>query len=609
MRKKLPIILLTFLLVVAVVFGITQAALGADSTDVPAAYVISNGTDCYYIGLNDLVTSYLAYRVNPNADNARLAKFYFDTTAGNVMSGFRAYVSGVTTKFVSFGEVVNKYVATRNVDATYIWFNSLNATPAFSAITKVYVLNASGAIAGRYYVNTNGYIIRRSTYTLDATAPSQASANVPVVFTVAVTSDDLGCDSLTGSISYEVTGGNYTLEVQNGGAWETRTDGTILAAQTITPDWSTLLNVRFTAHNSGTYHLKFKLKTAEGEVLAEKTQTVAVTGAMVLSASAPTCRVGVPAQFGLTTVANGDAGKLAQAHFTIPAGATLEYLEASTGQWLALPAVYGPATGFAVADGTLMLRGTFTHAGENIITVRYVEVGTGRELASTKIKAIVEQPMAISAVFPAFYANEPATFTLTSVANDDEGKAARIHFTLPSDVTLEYQEEGTGNWIPVTNPYGPASGFAVANAAYTFRATVTGIGMKEIGIQFVEVGTDVVLASETWIATSQYRVEPTITIPGFNRIAIGANAADAVLNLENPSSNTCWFVVHLMLADGTVLYTSQPLAPGEEIGAVTLSQTLSAGTYDAIVRYEAFDDPVDLNALNSADVVVALIVS
>ena len=379
-------------------------------------------------------------------------------------------------------------------------------------------------------------------------------------------------------------------------------------ATSITPDWTTSVNVRFTPQNSGTYDLTFKLKTTGDEVLAEKTESVTVTGAMQISASVPTFRVDTTAQFTLSTVANGDAGPNGTGAFHDPNGNNARV----SGKRLRRLACRFPLSmarqrALAVADATMSLRATFSEAGTKTITVQYIEVSTATVLASKDIEVTVEQPMAVSAMLPTFYAGEPATFTLTTVAHDDAGKLARAYFTVPSDVTLEYQEEGTGTWLPITDAYGPVTGFAIADATYTFRATCAGIGMKPITVQFIEVGTGIVLADESFIATVEYRVQPSIVVPGLDHLTISANTTDVNLGLENPSDNACLFVISLELDDGTVLYTSGLLAPGDEVGDVTLSQALSPGTYEAVIRYEAYDAD-DLSPLNSAEVTISLVV-
>ena len=171
MKKKYWLIILSFLLAVAIIVGGVRVVFGSGSTDLPVAYVISDGESYYFIDYNALIDSYVEYYFDHDSPDAALARFYYETLGSNVTDHFIAYVSGVTTQFVSYDAFIDQYVDTMDVNATYMWFNNGDATPAFSSITKVWVLDANCAITGRYYVNTNGYIIRRSTYELDTTAP------------------------------------------------------------------------------------------------------------------------------------------------------------------------------------------------------------------------------------------------------------------------------------------------------------------------------------------------------------------------------------------------------------------------------------------------------
>lgn len=603
MKKRKFIRILTILLVVAMVACAARVVLGAPSTDIPVAYVISDGTDCYYIDFDELVASYMEYVDDTSAPGAKLAKFYFDKLEEDIMTSFKSYVSGVTTKFVSFGEVINKYIETEDVDATYIWFNSLDATPAFSVITKVWVLDANAEVAGRYYVDTDGYIIRYSDYTMDTDLPANANIGSAAEFSLTVEGNDIGIESFTGILSYEITGGGYTLEYNNGSTWEELTGGTIFS-EMVTPDWNMTKNLRFTANESGTYSVTFKLSTGGGVVMAEKTQNVEIASNLQLDADVPTFRLGETAEFTLTTTANSDAGKLARAYFTLPSGAMLEYKDSSD-NWVVLTDVYGPEEGFVVTDETIQFRVTFTEAGTKTIGVQFKEVGTDVVLASSDITAVVEQPMTIRTELSEFYVGEPTEFTLTTTANDDAGKMVNAHFTIPAGATLEYQEEGTGTWVPLTDVLGGSSGFEMSDATHTFRATFTDEGTKVIGVRFVEVGTGVELVEQDIIAAVAIRVIPMTSFPGLKYIMIDADTVNVTVDLNNPVENVCNMKISLVLEGEEVLYTSSLLSPGEAISNIMLTRPLGSGQYAAIIRYEAFDSATSAK-LNSADVRITL---
>ena len=275
MRMKLRTKIRLGILIVALSFGAVQIALGLGATNAPGAYVVYDGTDYFLIELEELIPSYLAYRNSPESEAAKLAKFYFDMIADNPAGAIAAYISDVTEKFVRYSDIIGKYLETRETDATYIWFNSLAATPAFSEITKVNRLGADCVVSGRVYVDIEGYIIPRSVYTLGTTAPADVDLNQTVEFTLTVTGNDTGADGFNGLLLYEVTGGAYTLEYNDSGAWVTLTGGTMSppGGFAVTPDWNHTAALRFTAHGAGTYGLTFRLQTEEDEVVSEITHS------------------------------------------------------------------------------------------------------------------------------------------------------------------------------------------------------------------------------------------------------------------------------------------------------------------------------------------------
>lgn len=97
-----------------------------------------------------------------------------------------------------------------------------------------------------------------------------------------------------------------------------------------------------------------------------------------------------------------------------------------------------------------------------------------------------------------------------------------------------------------------------------------------------------------------------IAIPGYKSITVAANQADVKVNFNNPKTNPCYFVISLVLDDGTVLYQSKMVEPGKGIYDITLSQALSPGEYGAAVKYETYS-LTDLTPMNGAEVQIALI--
>ena len=97
-----------------------------------------------------------------------------------------------------------------------------------------------------------------------------------------------------------------------------------------------------------------------------------------------------------------------------------------------------------------------------------------------------------------------------------------------------------------------------------------------------------------------------IAIPGYKSITIAANQTNVKVNFNNPEGNPCYFVISLVLDDGTVLYQSKMIEPGMGLYDITLTQALTPGQYGATVRYETYSLS-DLTPMNGAEVQIALI--
>lgn len=97
-----------------------------------------------------------------------------------------------------------------------------------------------------------------------------------------------------------------------------------------------------------------------------------------------------------------------------------------------------------------------------------------------------------------------------------------------------------------------------------------------------------------------------IAIPGYKSITIDANQTDVKVNFNNPEGNPCYFVISLVLDDGTVLYQSKMIEPGMGIYDITLTQALAPGEYGAAVKYETYSLS-DLTPMNGANVQIVLI--
>jgi len=116
-------------------------------------------------------------------------------------------------------------------------------------------------------------------------------------------------------------------------------------------------------------------------------------------------------------------------------------------------------------------------------------------------------PMSITSNIPdPVTQNEPTLITIGTVANDFEGSMVRAHFTKPASITLEYQEGGQGDWIPLTNVFGPISGFPLDDITTQFRLTASAVGSFQTNVEFKRVSDNVVLGSK--ILTANVIAEP-----------------------------------------------------------------------------------------------------
>ena len=102
----------------------------------------------------------------------------------------------------------------------------------------------------------------------------------------------------------------------------------------------------------------------------------------------------------------------------------------------------------------------------------------------------------------------------------------------------------------------------------------------------------------------------SIAIPGYEGIALKADTKQQTVGLPNPPQNTCYFKITLTLEDGTVLWQSELVEPGEVSEPIKLKQPLKKGTYpNSLLRYECFTMDGNLSPLNSAATKLTLRVS
>ena len=81
----------------------------------------------------------------------------------------------------------------------------------------------------------------------------------------------------------------------------------------------------------------------------------------------------------------------------------------------------------------------------------------------------------------------------------------------------------------------------------------------------------------------------SISVPGYARIDLVANQKEQTTRLRNPEQNDCYFIISIVLEDGTVIWKSDYIAPGEKADKITLLKALPEGTYENVtVKYDCF---------------------
>lgn len=110
-------------------------------------------------------------------------------------------------------------------------------------------------------------------------------------------------------------------------------------------------------------------------------------------------------------------------------------------------------------------------------------------------------------------------------------------------------------------------------------------------------------------ADSNGEQQKGIQIPGYSRAEMNEGDTSLKLSVGNPKENSVGFIATVRLGNGTVLYTSPVLKPGQGLEEIPLEKTLPKGTYDAEVYFQCVMLDEEHTPLNSAESGFQLIVN
>lgn len=93
----------------------------------------------------------------------------------------------------------------------------------------------------------------------------------------------------------------------------------------------------------------------------------------------------------------------------------------------------------------------------------------------------------------------------------------------------------------------------------------------------------------------------SIAIPGYEGISLKADCKEQEIGFPNPAKNTCYFQISLILEDGTTLWQSELVKPGEVSEPITLNEPLAAGVYpNSLLKFDCYTMDGSMRSLNGA---------
>lgn len=143
---------------------------------------------------------------------------------------------------------------------------------------------------------------------------------------------------------------------------------------------------------------------------------------------------------------------------------------------------------------------------------------------------------------------------------------------------------------------------------------VAGVSALIVILFFVFFGSKLVLnpqyefeAEQSVVNSSQKLEFDSISIPGKETMTVQAETKNISVDLYNPEDNQCYFEISILLDDGTEVYKSKLLKPGQHLYKIELNQAFSKGTHNITIHYNTYTADGNYTPLNGANVPVKLI--
>lgn len=97
-----------------------------------------------------------------------------------------------------------------------------------------------------------------------------------------------------------------------------------------------------------------------------------------------------------------------------------------------------------------------------------------------------------------------------------------------------------------------------------------------------------------------------ISYPGYEKFTFKAGKKKQDVYIHNPKENTCYIQISIILEDGTVIWKSEYLEPGNAFNRIKLNEALSKGNYEnAVLLYDSYSIK-DGRKLNGASIKMTL---